>query len=102
MKLGNPNLPAQRALNSSKCRPSRRRLVRFRILPMAQVDHGAPLASEEEVHHWDGAVRGWGSLKGLSAVVLREKTAPVGEELFRQNKPGRLHVRELRGENPET
>jgi molybdopterin-dependent oxidoreductase alpha subunit len=47
-------------------------------------------ASTEKVHHYDGAVGGWGSLKGLGAVVLREKPSPVelGEELLRQNKPG--------------
>jgi molybdopterin-dependent oxidoreductase alpha subunit len=45
---------------------------------------------EPETHHYDGPVGGWGSLKGLSAVVLREKPHPVtlGEELLRQNKPG--------------
>jgi molybdopterin-dependent oxidoreductase alpha subunit len=58
---------------------------------MAQIDdQGAAAASSEEVHHYDGAVGGWGSLKGLTAVVLREKPGPVelGEQLLRQNKPG--------------
>jgi molybdopterin-dependent oxidoreductase alpha subunit len=57
---------------------------------MAQIEDYPPSAPEEPVHHYDGAVGGWGSLKGLSAVVLREKPSPVelGEELLRQNKPG--------------
>ena len=56
---------------------------------MALVQDDAP-SSDGEVHHYDGAVGGWGSLKGLSAVVLREKPGPVelGEELLRQNKHG--------------
>ncbi len=37
-------------------------------------DHAA--VSEDEAHHYDGAVGGWGSLKGLSAVVLRERSHP--------------------------
>jgi molybdopterin-dependent oxidoreductase alpha subunit len=51
-------------------------------------DKQTPVPSKEEVHHYDGAVGGWGSLKGLSAVVLREKpgTVELGEELLRQNK----------------
>lgn len=58
---------------------------------MAQLD--APTSSlptESDTHHYDGAVGGWGSLKGLSAVVLREKphTLTLGEELLRQNKHG--------------
>jgi anaerobic selenocysteine-containing dehydrogenase len=57
---------------------------------MAQIEDHPPSALEEPVHHYDGAVGGWGSLKGLSAVVLWEKPSPVelGEELLRQNKPG--------------
>lgn len=57
---------------------------------MTQIDQDAPLALEGEVHHYDGAVGGWGSLKGLSAVVLREKPGSVelGEQLLRQNKHG--------------
>ena len=53
-------------------------------------DQDASVAPSEEVHQYDGAVGGWGSLKGLSAIVLREKPGPVqlGEELLRQNKPG--------------
>jgi anaerobic selenocysteine-containing dehydrogenase len=53
-------------------------------------DHDVSADLSEEVHHYDGAVGGWGSLKGLTAVVLREKPGPVelGEELLRQNKPG--------------
>jgi hypothetical protein len=60
-----------------------------RDMPMALVRQDAP-SSDGEVHHYDGAVGGWGSLKGLSAVVLREKPGPVelGEELLRQNKHG--------------
>ena len=51
-------------------------------------DKETPVHSKEEVHHYDGAVGGWGSLKGLSAVVSREKpgTVELGEELLRQNK----------------
>ncbi len=51
-------------------------------------DKQTPVPSKEEVHHYDGAVGGWGSLKGLSAVVLQEKpgTVELGEELLRQNK----------------
>jgi len=50
----------------------------------------APHSAADHVHHYDGAVGGWGSLKGLSAVVLREKPNPIelGEELLRQNKHG--------------
>lgn len=58
---------------------------------MAQIDApAAPPSSDEETHHYDGPVGGWGSLKGLSAVALRERSHPValGEELLRQNKPG--------------
>jgi molybdopterin-dependent oxidoreductase alpha subunit len=46
------------------------------------------LSTEGETHHYDGAVGGWGSLKGLTAVVIREKPGPIalGEELLRQNK----------------
>ncbi|GIQ75411.1 hypothetical protein BraRD5C2_38520 [Bradyrhizobium sp. RD5-C2] len=58
---------------------------------MTKIDaDDAPRASEMETHQYDGAVGGWGSLKGLSAVVLREKPGPVelGEELLRQNKHG--------------
>jgi molybdopterin-dependent oxidoreductase alpha subunit len=58
---------------------------------MAQIDAptDAP-APGQETHHYDGAVGGWGSLKGLSAVVLREKPHAItlGEQLLRQNKPG--------------
>jgi molybdopterin-dependent oxidoreductase alpha subunit len=48
----------------------------------------APAATDEPVHHYDGAVGGWGSLRGLTSVVLREKPNPItlGEELLRQNK----------------
>ena len=56
---------------------------------MAQIDSPAPPSPRDvEPHHYDGAVGGWGSLKGLSAVVMREKSPPVtlGEELLRQNK----------------
>ncbi|MET0407571.1 MAG: FdhF/YdeP family oxidoreductase [Hyphomicrobium sp.] len=57
---------------------------------MSQFDEDPLLASEAETHHYDGAVGGWGSLKGLSAVVLREKPGAVelGEQLLRQNKQG--------------
>src|ERR1700749_1267596 len=60
-------------------------------MPMTHIDtpdHAA--VSEDDAHHYDGAVGGWGSLKGLSAVALREQSHPValGEELLRQNKPG--------------
>jgi molybdopterin-dependent oxidoreductase alpha subunit len=53
-------------------------------------DQDATVSPSGEVHHYDGAVGGWGSLKGLSAVVLREKPGAIelGEELLRQNKPG--------------
>jgi molybdopterin-dependent oxidoreductase alpha subunit len=46
--------------------------------------------SELETHHHDGPVGGWGSLKGLSAVALREAPNPItlAEELARQNKHG--------------
>src|ERR1700761_5289163 len=70
-------------------RPSRRQQPRNRICRMAQVDAPTtPPVSREKTHHYNGAVGGWGSLKGLSAVVLREKSHPValGEELLRQNK----------------
>jgi len=45
-------------------------------------------AADVPTHHYDGAVGGWGSLKGLTSVVLREQPNPVtlGEELLRQNK----------------
>jgi molybdopterin-dependent oxidoreductase alpha subunit len=48
---------------------------------------GEPLAPDPS-HFYEGAVGGWGSLKGLSSVVLREKPNPItlGEELLRQNK----------------
>ena len=41
-----------------------------------------------EAHHYDGAVGGWGSLKGLTEVSLREQPNPVTltEQLLRQNK----------------
>ena len=41
-----------------------------------------------DTHHYDGAVGGWGSLKGLSAVSLREQPNPVtlSAQLLRQNK----------------
>jgi molybdopterin-dependent oxidoreductase alpha subunit len=57
---------------------------------MTQLDAPDHSSDTEETHHYDGAVGGWGSLKGLSAVVLREKSHPValGEELLRQNKQG--------------
>jgi molybdopterin-dependent oxidoreductase alpha subunit len=58
---------------------------------MAQIDAPADARpAPDETHHYDGAVGGWGSLKGLSAVVLRERSHPVtlGEQLLRQNKPG--------------
>lgn len=57
---------------------------------MTQIDQDAPAPEERASHHYDGAVGGWGSLKGVSAVVLREKPSPIalGEELLRQNKPG--------------
>jgi molybdopterin-dependent oxidoreductase alpha subunit len=47
-----------------------------------------PPVVDAPIHHYDGAVGGWGSLKGLTAVVVREKPMPVtlGEELLRQNK----------------
>src|SRR5450759_2793576 len=58
---------------------------------MAQIDAptDAP-APGQETHQYDGAVGGWGSLKGLSAIVLREKPHAItlGEQLLRQNKPG--------------
>jgi molybdopterin-dependent oxidoreductase alpha subunit len=49
-----------------------------------------PETLEPEAHQYEGPVGGWGSLKGLSGVVLRERSHPVtlGEELLRQNKPG--------------
>jgi molybdopterin-dependent oxidoreductase alpha subunit len=55
---------------------------------MAAIDAPVTIAPEREPHRYDGPVGGWGSLKGLSAVVLREKPSPValGEELLRQNK----------------
>ena len=45
-------------------------------------------AAEVPVHHYEGAVGGWGSLKGLSSLTLREQPNPItlGEELLRQNK----------------
>jgi molybdopterin-dependent oxidoreductase alpha subunit len=57
---------------------------------MARINAPATTSLEEETHHYDGPVGGWGSLRGLSAVVLREKSHPVvlGEELLRQNKQG--------------
>ena len=57
---------------------------------MAQIDAPVTNSPENEPHHYDGPVGGWGSLRGLSAVVLREKSHPVtlGEELLRQNKQG--------------
>ncbi len=57
---------------------------------MTQFDTPDHSSDTEETHHYDGAVGGWGSLKGLSAVVLREKSHPVAlaEELLRQNKQG--------------
>jgi len=59
-------------------------------MPMALLNDQDAVSASEEVHHYDGAVGGWGSLKGLGAVVLREKPGAVelGEELLRQNKPG--------------
>lgn len=55
-------------------------ILKFAVI-MAQHD-------PSETHHYDGAVGGWGSLKGLSAVALREKPNPatLGKELLRQNK----------------
>lgn len=57
---------------------------------MSQIDKDPLLTSEAKTHHYDGAVGGWGSLKGLSAVVLRETpgTVELGEQLLRQNKQG--------------
>lgn len=45
-------------------------------------------AGPSTAHHYDGAVGGWGSLKGLTAVTLREQPNPItlGKELLRQNK----------------
>jgi molybdopterin-dependent oxidoreductase alpha subunit len=53
------------------------------------MDLDADDAPEPAPHHFDGSVGGWGSLEGLSAVALREKSHPVAlaEELLRQNKP---------------
>lgn len=55
---------------------------------MSQLSDGSRSAEDADVHHYDGAVGGWGSLKGLTAVVMREKPNPIelGEELLRQNK----------------
>ena len=56
---------------------------------MAQIDDPAGTTTPDlPIHHYDGAVGGWGSLKGLSAVALREKPNPItlGEQLLRQNK----------------
>jgi molybdopterin-dependent oxidoreductase alpha subunit len=55
---------------------------------MAQIEDVAPPAANETVHHYDGAVGGWGSLKGLASVVRREEPNPIelGKELLRQNK----------------
>jgi molybdopterin-dependent oxidoreductase alpha subunit len=58
---------------------------------MTQIDASSHAAvTEDDAHHYEGAVGGWGSLKGLSAIVLRERSHPValGEQLLRQNKPG--------------
>lgn len=56
---------------------------------MAQIDDPTGVTTPDlPTHHYDGAVGGWGSLKGLSAVALREKPNPItlGEQLLRQNK----------------
>lgn len=47
-----------------------------------------PDASNQKTHHHEGPVGGWGSLRGLSAVVMREAPNPITlvEELARQNK----------------
>lgn len=57
---------------------------------MALIDDDAQSLLKKKVHHYDGAVGGWGSLKGLSAIVLREKphSVALGVELLRQNKHG--------------
>ncbi len=53
--------------------------------------HHTPNALNEvqsETHHYDGAVGGWGSLKGVTAITLSEQPNPItlGEQLLRQNK----------------
>lgn len=56
---------------------------------MSEIDGPAVIAGDKaSTHHYDGAVGGWGSLKGLAAVTLREQPNPItlGEELLRQNK----------------
>jgi hypothetical protein len=84
-EFADPNLAALDALRS-KSAPVTASPLFFRDMPMALIHGDAPF-TEEAVHHYDGAVGGWGSLKGLSEVVLREKPGPVelGEELLRQN-----------------
>ena len=44
---------------------------------------------EHDTHHYDGPSGGWGSLVGMSSVLLRERPTPaVLETLMRQNKAG--------------
>jgi molybdopterin-dependent oxidoreductase alpha subunit len=55
---------------------------------MTFTPNDVPSAQSAAAHHYDGAVGGWGSLKGLSAIVMREEPNPVGlgAQLLRQNK----------------
>ncbi len=56
---------------------------------MTATDHADASATvDETTHQYEGAVGGWGSLKGLTAVTLREQPNPVtlAAQLLRQNK----------------
>jgi molybdopterin-dependent oxidoreductase alpha subunit len=51
-------------------------------------DHGTDHGHDVEEAHYDGPAGGWGSVSGMSKVLLREKNSPaVLDTLRRQNKP---------------
>ncbi|BBC72207.1 formate dehydrogenase [Altererythrobacter sp. B11] len=57
---------------------------------MAEQQHARPAESDQpKPRGYDHAAGGWGSLKGISRIELKEKAGPgVAETLKRQNKPG--------------
>src|SRR5690606_28700653 len=47
------------------------------------------MAEEEDTVHYDGASGGWGSLRGMGRILLKEVDRPGAlRTLERQNKPG--------------
>ena len=49
-----------------------------------------------KVKPYDGPAGGWGSVNAVASILTQEEVAVLGSEiLLKQNKPGRLHVREL-------